>query len=158
MGEEFETAYDNGIHIPFCFLRQIPAHVQMDGRGEYVQESLYEGCLLKDVSLVRNFNTDYYESSPIKDKNKYSIYYNNNKSNSPYQNNNQSHSKGHYANYGAMPNISCYNTKEKINSYRDMNERNHLLLIQQFHQMLVLNQYMSLFRIPIHNLCVFLMT
>ena len=61
MGEEFETAYDNGIHIPFCFLRQIPAHVQMDGRGEYVQESLYEGCLLKDVSLVRNFNTDYYK-------------------------------------------------------------------------------------------------
>ena len=40
--------------------------------------------------------------------------YNNNKSNSPYQNNNQSHSKGHYANYGAMPNISCYN-KESSN-------------------------------------------
>ena len=65
----------------------------------------------------KNKTQNYYESSPIKDKNKYSIYYNNNKSNSPYQNNNQSHSKGHYANYGAMPNISCYNTKEKINSY-----------------------------------------
>lgn len=61
MGEESETAYDNGIHIPFCFLRQIPAHVQMNSRGEYVQESLYEGCLLKDVSLARNFGTDYYK-------------------------------------------------------------------------------------------------
>lgn len=96
----------------------------------------------------KNKTQNYYESSPIKDKNKYSIYYNNNKSNSPYQNNNQSHSKGHYANYGAMPNISCYNTKEKINSYRDMNERNQQCFLpsiakngyhanfKKFHQML----------------------
>ena len=70
-----------------------------------------------------NNTSNYYESSPLKEKNKYGMYYNSNKSNSPYHNSNQSHSKGHYANYGAMPNISCFNTKEKINSYRENNER-----------------------------------
>ena len=68
----------------------------------------------KPKNKLNNYNNNIYENSPVKDKNKYSMYYNSNKSNSPYRNSNNSHSKGHYGNYGAMPNISCYN-KESSN-------------------------------------------